>query len=103
MLRLEEPRLLESRALAPLLEPLNALPEEEDRLGEALEFPCEELGRVCEAPALGDGLGRLGLADGVGRLAEDVPVEGRAAALPVEGPARLAGLAFEEAPLVAEP
>ena len=76
LLRLEAPRLLELRALAPLLAPLNALPDEEGRLAEGLDLDCE---------ALGDGLGRLALGDAVGRLADGVPVEGRAAALPVEG------------------
>ena len=76
--RLEAPRLLASLALAPLLAPLNALPDEEGRLAEGLALGCEALG------------------DAAGRLAEGVPVEGRAPAvagegrapvLPVEGPA----------------
>ena len=65
------PRLLAALALAPLLAPLNALPDEEARLAEGL--------------ALGDALGRLGLAEGAGREGEGVPVEGRAPAVAVEG------------------
>jgi len=52
LLRLEEPRLLAALALAPLLAPLNALPEEE-----GLALACE---------ALGDGLERLAPAEAVG-------------------------------------
>jgi hypothetical protein len=74
--RLEAPRLLASLARAPLLAPLNALPDEEARLAEGLAW---------DRDALEDGLGRLALAEGEGREAEAVPVDGRAPALPVEG------------------
>ena len=67
--RLEEPRLLESPALAPLPDLLNALLDGEERLAEELALGCE---------ALGEGLGRLALGDAVGLLAEGVPVVGRA-------------------------
>jgi hypothetical protein len=75
VLRLDEPRLLSARALEPPLAPPNALPEEEERLPEGLDFDCEGL-------ALGDEL----------RLADGVPVDGRALALAVEGAERLAVL-----------
>jgi hypothetical protein len=68
--------LLEARSLAPLLAPLNALPDEEGRLAEGLERDGE---------ALGDELGRLAFGDAVDLLAGAAPVEGRAPALPVEG------------------
>ena len=70
------PRLLAALALAPLLAPLKALPDEEARLAEGLALDGE---------ALGEGLGRLALAEGAGREGEGVPVDGRAPAVPVEG------------------
>ena len=71
--RLEAPRLLAALALAPLLAPLKALPDEEARLAEA-------------GDALGAGLGRLAPAEGAGRAAGTVLAEGRALPLAAERP-----------------
>ena len=77
------PRLLELRALAPLLMPPYALPEEDGRLDEEPARLGEALGEGDEREA--EGAGRDAPVDAVGRLADGVPPEGRAAAVPVEG------------------
>lgn len=110
-LRLAEPRLLESRALAPLLTPLKALPPEPalgvGRLTDGLAAGRETL----PADVAGDELGRFTLGDAVGRLADAapvlglgaaVPVEGRAPTLPVEGAGRVATPGCVEGRVLAE-
>ena len=73
--RLEAPRLLEFRALPPLLKPPNALPRETAGWAERLTAV---LGR------LGDGLGRLMLGDAVGLLIVGVRAAGRVAGVALE-------------------
>ncbi len=64
----------------------------EVRLGETLDFACEEVGLACVA---------LALRDGLGRLADEAPADGRLPALTVDGAARFAALGWVET--LAEP
>ena len=70
------PRLLKLRADEPLLTPLNALPDEGERLADGLRG---------DWGLLVDGAERLTVGDAAGRLPAAGPVEGRAPTLPVEG------------------
>jgi hypothetical protein len=86
--------LLEALALAPLLAPPNALPDEAERLAEGLALDCE---------ALGDAVDRFAPPPQVEVVPAPVPpVEGRVAAVPVEGRAEAVPVAGRAPALAVE-